>query len=173
MLDKITHIVHTMMTSLKDIRNVQEVRFIGNEAVRFRLHDRTFDVRGNYPLFSVHEIEGSCMCGSKAARDVEAQMNSGGVDGEEDFGHNSSDEALNDLLCAHVESMEEEAVRRYNEECGGPDLDPINSQRTWLKTHFLHIGHNTPDLLETVLMMEGRERRDELANAVKEKIWSD
>lgn len=173
MLKEITHIVHTMMTSLKDIRGVQEIHFICNQAVRFRIRGKVFDVRGTYPLFSVHEIEGSCMCGSKAAYEIERQMNSGGVEETEDFGHDSRDEAFNDLLCSHVESMEEEAVRRYNEECGGPDLDPINSQRTWLKTHFLHIGHNTPDLLETVLMMEGRERREELAKAIKEKVWSD
>lgn len=172
MLKEITHIVLTMMTSLKDIRKVQEIHFIGNMAVRFRLDGKVFDVRGTFPLFSVHEIEGATMCGSKVAYEIERQMNSGGVEESEDLGHDSQYEAIDELLCAHVESMEEDAVRRYNEECGGPDLDPINSQRTWLKTHFLHIGHNLPDLFETVSMMESRSRRDALAKAIKDKVCS-
>lgn len=169
MLNQITHIVHTMMTSLKDVRAVQEIHFIGNMAVRFRLDNKVFDVRGHYPLFSVHEIEGSCMSGSKAAYEIERQLNGGpiAVQGEEDFAHDSHEEAVNDLLCAHVDSMDEEHVRAYNEECGGPDLDPINAQRVWLKTHLIHRSAELSRMFEEVLFMEGKERYEQLRKSIK------
>lgn len=171
MLKEITHIVHTMMTSLKDIRSVQEIHFIGNQAVRFRMQGKVFDVRGTYPLFSVHEIEASCMCASKSAYEIERQLNSEPLSDEPpEFTANGSEEALNDLLCSHVDSIEEQHVRAYNEECGGPDLDPIESQRIWLKTHFLHMGANVPDMLEAVRYTEGRDRSDTLAKAIKDIV---
>ena len=170
MLDQITHIVQVMMTSLKDVREVEQVNFIGNQAVRFRMNGKIFDVRGHYPLFSVHEIEGSCMSGSKAAYEIERQMNGGPIESQdsEDFAHDSHEEAVNDLLCNHVDSMCEERVRAYNEECGGPDLDPINAQRVWLKAHFIHISAEIPSMLETVMFMEGKERYEQLRKAIKE-----
>jgi len=169
MLDQITHIIQAMMTNLKDVRAVEEVRIIGSMAVRFRAKGKTFDVRGHYPLFCVNEIEGSCMTGSKAAYEIERQMNGGPIDSqdEEDFAHDSHEEAVNDLLCAHVDSMSEEHVRAYNEECGGPDLDPINAQRVWLKTHLIHRSAELSRMFEEVLFMEGKERYEELRKAIK------
>lgn len=164
MIPELTHIFNVMMTSLKDIRSVDRLHLINKSAVRFHLKGKQFDVRGKFPLLSVHEVESHCLSYSKAAKEIEAQLNGDPIEEIED---NSHDTALDEVLLAHVDSMEEDRVRAYNEECGGPDLDPINMQRTWLKTHFLHIGHNTPDLLETVLMMEGQERHDALAGAVK------
>lgn len=170
MLSQITHIIQVMMTSLKDVRAVEEVRIIGDKAVRFRTNGKTFDVRGHYPLFCVHEIEGSCMCGSKDAYEIERQLNGGPIESqnEEAFAHDSHEEAVNDLLCNHVDSMEEDRVRAYNEECGGPDLDPINGQRVWLKAHFIHISAEIPSMLETVMFMEGKERYEQLRRAIKE-----
>ncbi|QZE58827.1 hypothetical protein pEaSNUABM28_00270 [Erwinia phage pEa_SNUABM_28] len=164
MIPEVTHIFNVMMTSLKDVRSVERLHLINKSAVRFHLKGKHFDVRGQYPLFSVHEIEGSTMAYSRAAKEIESQLNGEPIEEVED---NTHDAALDDVLIAHVDNMAEDRVRAYNEECGGPDLDPINMQRTWLKTHFLHIGHNTPDLLETVLYMEGKERREELAKAIK------
>lgn len=169
MLDQITHIIQVMMTSLKDVRAVEEVRIIGNMAVRFRMNGKTFDVRGHYPLFSVHEIEGSCMAGTKLAYEIERQLNGGPIESqdEEDFALDSHEEAVNDLLCAHVDSMDEERVRAYNEECGGPDLDPINGQRVWLKTHLIHRSAEMSRMFEEVLFMEGKERYEQLRKAIK------
>lgn len=173
MLQEISHIVTVMMTSLKDVRSVDSINFIGKEAVRFKLKNKLFDVRGHFPLFAVHEIEGSCMVGSKAAYEIERQLNSEPLSDEPpEFTANGSEEALNDLLCSHVDSMEEQHVRAYNEECGGPDLDPIESQRIWLKTHFLHMGANVPDMLEAVRYTECRDRSDTLAKAIKDIVWS-
>lgn len=170
MLKQITHTVQVMMTSLKDVRDVEEVHFIGDKAVRFRIQGKVYDVRGNYPLFCVHEIEGSCMAASRAAYEIERQMNGGPIESQdtEDFAHDSHEEAVNDLLCNHVDSMEEDRVRAYNEECGGPDLDPINAQRVWLKAHFIHISAEIPSMLETVMFMEGKERYEQLRRAIKE-----
>ena len=169
MLDQITHIVQVMMTSLKDVREVEQINFIGNQAVRIRMKGKIFDVRGHYPLFSVHEIEGSCMSGSKAAYEIERQMNGGPIESQdsEDFAHDSHEEAVNDLLCAHVDSMDEEHVRAYNEECGGPDLDPINAQRVWLKTHLIHRSAELSRMFEEVLFMEGKERYEQLRKSIK------
>ena len=164
MIPELSHIVSIMMTSLKDVRKVDHLSFIGRDAVRFRLKTKLFDVRGKFPMFTVHEVEANCLSYTKAAKEIEAQLNGEPI---VELDETVNDEALTDVLIAHVDSMDEQHVRAYNEECGGPDLDPINMQRTWLKTHFLHIGHNTPDMLETVLFMEGKERRNSLAEAVK------
>ncbi|AWY08528.1 hypothetical protein HOT49_gp269 [Erwinia phage vB_EamM_Alexandra] len=164
MIPELTHIFNVMMTSLKDIRSVDRLHLINKGAVRFHLKGKQFDVRGTFPMFSVHEVDSACLLYSKAAKEIETQLNGEPIEELEEV---VNDEVFNDTLIAHVDSMDEQHVRAYNEECGGPDLDPINGQRTWLKTHFLHIGHNTPDLLETVLMMEGKERRDALAEAIK------
>lgn len=167
MMPGISHIVSVMMTSLKDVRKIDRLSIISTEAVRFHLKGTAFDVRGKFPLFTVHEIESHCMSYSKAAKEIEAQLNGDPI---VELEESVNDEALTDVLIAHVDSMDEQHVRAYNEECGGPDLDSINVQRTWLKTHFLHIGHNTPSLLETVLFVEGSERSDILAEAVKGKL---
>lgn len=166
MLKNIANIVNRMLTHLKDPRDVQDIGFTTMLTVRFRLHGRKFDVRGIYPNISVEEIDGSIMCVSKEALEIQHQLNADTLD--ESDTHDEINESFDDAICAHVDSMSESDVRQYNEDCGGPDLDPVNIQRTWLKTHMLHLGNNMPDLLETIGIVEGLERRKELAATLKE-----
>lgn len=165
MFPETNNIIQAIMTNLKDVRKVTEVHTIRNNAVRIRVNGKMFDIRGTYPLFSVHEIDGACMMGSKDAYEVERQLNGNPIV-EEDEPVPESDEKYHQALCAFVDSMPEEAVKRYNEECGGPDLDTIDVQRTWLKTHFIFIGHDVTDLLDKVKFMEGKERMMELAKTI-------
>ncbi len=160
MFPLITHTLQVIMTNLKDVRRVSDVSLIGNHAVRIKIGTTLFDIRGSYPMFVVHEIEGGCMRGSDAAREIEKQLNGEPIIEVEDF--DAHDPEVGDALCDHVDSMRVQDVQNYSESCGGPDLDPIDRQRTWLKAHFLHKANNLPELLEEVLSIEGKERKNQL-----------
>lgn len=173
MFPETSNILLHIMTHLKDVRKVTEVHILQNNAVRITIEAKLFDIRGTHPLFSVHEIERSCMSGSKAAYEIERQLNGNPFEEEGEYTPSPNDEKYNELLCAHVDSMLDEDVKKYNEECGGPDLDSLDVQRTWLKTHFIFIGHNIVDIMEKVEFMEGRARRSTLSKSFKEQLWAD
>ena len=167
MIKEINHIIVTMMTNLKDVRRVTDIHIIGSVAVRFVCNQTQFDVRGAYPMITVHEVEGNMLVGSQAAREIEKQLNGEPIVEVEEETHIDSPE-YHDLLCAHVDGMSDDIVQSYNEHCGGPDLDTMQTQRTWLKTHFLHMSYNKHDMLDIVCMLEGVERSSQLDKALVE-----
>lgn len=73
---QIAKIVQVMMANLDVVRYVENIEFVGNDGVRFTIHDKKFDVRGRHPMLSVHQVVGSCLTASVAAADIEQQLNS-------------------------------------------------------------------------------------------------
>lgn len=166
-MKRTSHLIDIMITHLKEIRKVSNVNILGDGVVRFNLDGKCYHIDGQYPLITVNEIESVFMTGSKAAREIELQLNGEPVVDLEEDSHLDCPE-FHDMLCAHVDSMDDHTVQEYSEHCGGPDLDTMQTQRTWLKTHFLHMSYNKPALLDIVHMLEGPVRKSQLAKAFKD-----
>lgn len=163
--NNVVHIVHHIMTHLAAVRLISTLTFIGQDAVRFKVGAKTFDVRGRHPSFIVHQVDGGCLCSNADAAEIEAQLNGDPVSSMRDqLPHPCH---IQTAIDQHVDTMPDKDVQNYSEHQGGPDMDCVSVQRSWLKEHLISNSIALSNMLDIVSFLESPERRNSLAMAIE------